>query len=79
MTDGNFINLTEDKLQLIDQVDIFYAGREGKLPVSKPIFIKLALNYIGDKLVDFNKLPPFTKQALILKWSNELEKAKNNH
>lgn len=23
MTDGNFINLTEDKLQLIDQVDIF--------------------------------------------------------
>lgn len=79
MTDGNFINLTEDKLQLIDQVDIFYAGREGKLPVSKPIFIKLALNYIGDKLVDFNKLPPFTKQALIMKWSNELEKAKNSH
>lgn len=79
MTDGNFINLTEDKLLLIDQVDIFYVGREGKLPVSKPIFIKLALSYIGDKLADFNKLPSFTKQALILKWSNELEKAKNSH
>ena len=43
------------------------------------INIKLALSYIGDKLADFNKLPSFTKQALILKWSNELEKAKNSH
>ena len=73
MTDGNFINLTECKLQLIDQVDIFYTGKEGKLPVSKPIFIKLALNYLGDKLPNFNKLPPTVKQSLIHTWNNELE------
>ena len=73
MTDGNFINLTESKLQLIDQVDIFYRGKEGKLPVSKPIFIKLALNYLGDNLSDFNKLPFIVKQSLIQTWNNELE------
>ena len=73
MTDGNFINLTESKLQLIDQVAIFYRGKEGKLPVSKPIFIKLALNYLGDKLSDFNKLPFIVKQSLIQTWNNELE------
>ena len=73
MTDGNFINLTESKLQLIDQADIFYRGKEGKLPVSKPIFIKLALNYLGDKLSDFNKLPFIVKQSLIQTWNNELE------
>ena len=79
MTDGNFINLTEDKLQLIDQVDLFYTGKEGRLPVSKPVFIKLALNYIGDRLADFNKLPTSQKQVIIQKWNNELEKTKNNH
>jgi hypothetical protein len=29
MTDGKFINLSEDKLQLIDQVYILYKGYEG--------------------------------------------------
>lgn len=79
MTDGNFINFTEDKLQLIDQIDIFYTGNESKLLISKPIFIKLALNYLGDKLADFNKLPTSIKQTLIQKWNGELEKTKNNH
>lgn len=73
MTDGNFINLTEEKLQLIDQIDIFYIGKEGKLPVSKPIFIRLVLNYLGDKLPDFNKLSSTVKQSLIQTWNNELE------
>lgn len=78
MTDGNFINLTEDKLKLIDQIDIFYSGKESQLPVSKPFFIKLALNYLGDKLVEFNKLPSNMKQNLIHLWNNELEKHQNS-
>ena len=65
MTDGNFINLTEDKLKLIDQIDIFYSGKESQLPVSKPFFIKLALNYLGDKLVEFNKLPSNSNYSAI--------------
>lgn len=79
MTDGNFINLTEDKLKLIDQIDIFYTGKEGILPVSKPIFIKLSLNYLSNKLSDFNKLPPAIKQSLIQTWNNKLELEKSRH
>ena len=73
MTEGKFINLTEDKLQLIDQVDIFYNGKEGKMPVSKPVFIRLAMNYLGDKLIEFNKLPLSVKQNLMQQWNRELE------
>ena len=73
MTNGKFINLTENVLQLIDQIDLFYKGKEGKLPVNKPVFIKLALNYLGDKLPDFNKLQSAIKQSLIQTWNNELE------
>ena len=73
LTDGNFINLNEDTLQLIDQIDIFYTGKEGKLPVSKPTFIKLALRFLGNKLVEFNKLSTDAKQVLIHLWNNELE------
>ena len=61
-----------DALWLIECLH-FYRGKEGKLPVSKPIFIKLALNYLGDKLSDFNKLPFIVKQSLIQTWNNELE------
>jgi len=72
MTDGKFINLTENKLQLIDQIDILYKGNEGKMPVSKPIFIKLALNYLGDRLIEFNNLPLLVKQNIIREWVSEL-------
>lgn len=72
MTDGKFVNLTEDKLQLIDQIDILYKGNEGKMPVSKPIFIKLAFNYLGDRLVEFNNLPLLVKQNIIREWVSEL-------
>ena len=73
MTDGEFINLSEDKLQLIDEVDILYKGHEGKMPVSKPIFIKLALNYLGNKLVEFNTLSSTIKQDLLKQWNKEVE------
>lgn len=73
MTDGEFINLSEDKLQLIDEVDILYKGHEGKMPVSKPIFIKLALNYLGNKLVEFNTLSSTIKQVLLKQWNKEVE------
>lgn len=79
LTDGNFINLTEDKLKLIDQIDIFYTGKEGKLPVSKPIFIKIALNCIGDKLQYFNELPSTMKQCLIQALNNELDAQKHSN
>lgn len=80
MTNGNFFNFTEEKLQLIDQVNIF-TGKGGKLSVSTPVFIKLVLSYLNDKLADFNKHPTFIKQALIQKWNSELEhyKTKNSH
>jgi hypothetical protein len=77
MTDGDFINLNEDVLQLIDQIDIFYTGKEGKLPVSKPVFIRLALNFLGDKLLDFNKLSSESKQCIIHLWNNKLEMEKS--
>lgn len=73
MTDGQFINLSEDKLRLIDEVDILYKGHEGKMPVSKPIFIKLALNFLGNKLVEFNTLPSTIKQILLAQWNKEVE------
>lgn len=79
IANGNFINLTEDKLRLMDQVDVFYTGKGGKLPVSKPVFIKLALDHIGDGLTDFNELPSSVKQNLINKWNSELESEKNSH
>ena len=78
MTGGKFINLTEDRLQLIDQVDIFYNGKEGKMPVTKPVFIRFAMNYLGDNLIEFNKLPLSVKQYLIQQWNRELECKINN-
>lgn len=66
MTDGKFINLTEEKLKLIDFIDIFYTEKKGSLAIIKPLFIKFVLNYIGDKLVEFNKLPYVVKQNLII-------------
>ena len=73
MTDGKFINLSEDKLQLIDQVDILYKGHEGKMPVSKPVFIKLALNFLEGNLSEFNKQVPMIKQDLLKQWNKEIE------
>ncbi len=73
MTDGKFINLSEDKLQLIDEIDILYKGREGKMPVSKPVFIKLALSFLGDRLLEFNSLSPTIKQNLLKQWNKEVE------
>ena len=73
MTDGKFINLSEDKLQLIDEIDILYNGNEEGMPVNKAIFIKLALNYLDNKLSEFNSFPSIVKQALLQLWNNELE------
>ena len=73
MTDGKFINLSEDKLRLIDEIDILYKECEGKMSVSKPIFIKLALTFLGSKLFDFNALPSIIKQILLKQWSKEVE------
>lgn len=73
MTDGKFINLSEDKLRLIDEVDILYKVREGKMPISKPVFIKLALNFLGDKLIEFNALSSAIKQVLFERWNEEVE------
>ena len=73
MTDGKFINLSEDKLQLIDEVDILYKGHEGKMPVSKPIFIKLALSFLDGRLVEFNSLSSTIKQNLLKQWNKEVE------
>lgn len=73
LSGGEFINLSEDKLQLIDQIEILYKGYEGKMPVSKPEFIKLALNYLGDKLSEYNKLDPMIKQFLLQIWNKKIE------
>ena len=43
------------------------------MPVSKPIFIKLALNYLGNKLVEFNTLSSTIKQVLLKQWNKEVE------
>lgn len=73
MTGGQFVNLTEDKLQVIDQVDILYKDREGKMPVSKPLFIRLLLTYLGSNIEKFNKLPLMIKQELLKYWNNKLK------
>lgn len=73
MTDGQFVNLTEDKLQVIDQVDILYKGYEGEMPVSKPFFIKLLLKYLGDNIEIFNKFPLLIKQEFLKLWNYKLE------
>lgn len=74
MSDDKFIHFTEDKLQLIDQFDIFYNEKNYNVPISKPLFIKLALDFLKDKLVEFNKLPKDIKQAIIRLWLIELER-----
>ena len=79
MSDGNIVNLSEDKLQLIDEVDIFYKGKEGRMQISKPTFIKLALRYLGDKLQDFNTLLSSEKQNVFQCWNNELEEDYSHH
>lgn len=79
MTDDKFINLSEDKLLLIDEVDIFYKGHEGKMPVNKPTFIKLILKYLGNRLVEFNSLTSMVKQVLFELWNKELETSLNSN
>ena len=73
MTDGKFINLSEDKLQLIDQVDILYKGHEGRMPIEKPVFIKQALKFLGHNLFAFNRLTPTIKQNLLKQWNEEVK------
>ena len=41
--------------------------------------VDFKLNYLGDNLSDFNKLPPTVKQGLIHTWNNELELEKLRH
>ena len=48
-------------------------GKEDKLPVSKPVFIRLALKLLGNKLPEFNKLSSDAKQHMIHLLNNELE------
>lgn len=79
MTDGKFINLSEDKLQLIDQVDILFQGKEGETsPISKPDFIKQALNFLGNNLSSFNKQSSTIKQGFMKQWITELEREMKN-
>lgn len=73
MTDGKFINLSEDKLQLINEVDVLYQGHVGKMSVNKPTFIKLALSLLDVRLVEFNSLSSTIKQNLLKKWNKEIE------
>ena len=65
MTDGRFINLSEDKLQFVDQINIMYEEYKGKISVSKPVFIKIALSLLGNNLSEFNKLNPIIKQSFL--------------
>lgn len=73
LAEGQLINLSEDKLKLIDEVDILYTGSAGKMPVSKPIFIKLVLNHLDNRLTEFNQSPPSIKQDLLNQWIKELQ------
>lgn len=65
MTDGRFINLSEDKLQFIDQIDILYEEHKGKISISKPVFIKIALSLFENNLSEFNKQNPLIKQSFL--------------
>lgn len=72
MTDGRFINLSEDKLQFIDQIDILYEEHKGKISVSKPVFIKIALSHWENNLSEFNKLDPIIKQSFLQQLYKEI-------
>lgn len=72
MSDDKFINLSEDKLQLIDQVDILYKGNEGKMPLPKPVFIKHILTLFGIKLSEYNNLTADAKQGVLVFLNNLL-------
>ena len=73
LADNKLFIFSEDKVKLADQVDILYENNGCKMPISKPLFLKQALNYLGDKLSDFNKLDQGIKQLLLEKWNKELE------
>lgn len=53
MGDGHIINMTEEKLKIIDIVDNFYSQINPKPILSKPYFIKILLSSIPD-LSSFN-------------------------
>ncbi|QRX64155.1 hypothetical protein JS578_02530 [Dysgonomonadaceae bacterium zrk40] len=73
LADNKLFNFSEDKLKLAEQVDILYENNGCKMPISKPLFLKQALNYLGDELSDFNNLDQGIKQLLLEKWNNDLE------
>lgn len=73
LADGKFINLTEDKLLLIDQVDILYNGHKDKMSISRAVFIKQALIFFGENLPEFNKLDQMIKQSILKQWNKEIE------
>lgn len=73
MTDNKFINLSDDKLQLIDEIDILYRGHEGKMSASKPIFIKFILKILNNSISEFNKLTPLIKQNVLRQFNKMLQ------
>ncbi len=72
MGDGLFINLSEEVLQLIDQIDIIYESNKSTMPIKKPVFIKMSLYRLGDRLSFFNSLSQSKRQKLLLNWRQQL-------
>jgi hypothetical protein len=73
LADNKLFFFSEDKVKLADQVDILYENNGCKMAISKPLFLKQVLNYLGDKLSDFIKLDQGIMQLLLEKWNKELE------
>lgn len=65
MSNGKFINLSEDKLQLIDEINLLYEKYDYDLSISKPIFINWMLHLIGKQLQLFNNYPSSKKQSIL--------------
>lgn len=70
LADNKFINLSEDKLQIIDQIDILYSKTELNMVIKKPLFIKFALKFFEGNISNFNELPQTSKELIL----NTLEK-----
>lgn len=48
LADNKLFIFSEDKLKLADQIDILYENNGCKMPISKPLFLKQVLNYLGE-------------------------------
>ena len=82
MGEGHVVNLSEDKLKIIDIVDKFYSPINNGTNMTKPLFIKYLLDSVSDYKV-FNAKPiqekeDYVKTCYLMAWALPLMFTRKN-